>query len=357
MLALVLVYAPARADGGWQIVEVDGKVHVRYGADRWVQARSGDTLFSSAEIITGSDGRAVLARGPSTIAIAPGARIELPRQDDAVPPLRKASLPGPDHQPQPAIERVFQTFGTLLYRVKPDSGRQFQVQTPYLVTTIKGTVFTVAVNTTGAAVHVTEGLVEVMPVLGGIGAMVAAGQAAIVPAERGADVEVRGRDAERAPRVHPGGGPTEETRPADAGRGGAEEPAVRGDGKPKAKESVVFVNAKGVDENGVAHLRPETADDEALRGQADLGLSTASATHANDTSTGGLGVENLLEPGGDAGSTIARDGDGGPGDGLVDTAAGVSGGADLNLGGGVDGVGGTLDGVGDLAGGGGVDLG
>ena len=47
------------------------------------------------------------------------------------------------------------------YRIESGRDRQFEVETPYLIAGVKGTVFSVAVTTAGTTVSVSEGVVSV----------------------------------------------------------------------------------------------------------------------------------------------------------------------------------------------------
>jgi len=68
------------------------------------------------------------------------------------------------------LTRIFQRFGTLMFQVDKRMVKHFQVDTPFLHAVVKGTTFTVSVDAGGAAVHVTEGLVEVTaPLTDGFG--------------------------------------------------------------------------------------------------------------------------------------------------------------------------------------------
>ncbi len=179
--------AQAEQNPTWDVAELSGKVQARHGNGDWYPLAKDARLNAATEIITGSDGRVVLARGTSTITLAGDSHLEVPN------PSQQASDDG-----------VFQSLGTLLYKVKPKLGQRFKVKTPYLVTTIKGTVFSVTVNTLGASVHVSEGLVDVTPTQGGDGAAVGAGQSASVAAAAGADVNVEGAGTQGAPQPKSG---------------------------------------------------------------------------------------------------------------------------------------------------------
>ena len=179
--------AQAEQNPTWVVAELSGKVQARHGNGDWYPLAKDARLNAATEIITGADGRAVLARGTSTITLAGDSHLEVPNLSQ-----------------QASDDGVFQSLGTLLYKVRPKLGQRFKVKTPYLVTTIKGTVFSVTVNTLGASVHVSEGLVDVTPTQGGDGAAVGAGQTASVLAAAGADVNVEGAGTQGAPQPKSG---------------------------------------------------------------------------------------------------------------------------------------------------------
>jgi hypothetical protein len=158
----------ARADGGseivWTVSKVRGTVSYRESGQeglRWIPLRSGALLASLAQIKTGPDGHAELTYENSTIIAAPGSEMQ---------------LPGPT--PKGAVYRVSQRLGTFLYKIKHATRDKFEVQTPYLTTIIKGTIFSVLAGPNGSSVHVTEGAVFVRPFSGEGGSFVRPGETA-----------------------------------------------------------------------------------------------------------------------------------------------------------------------------------
>ncbi|MEQ8604756.1 MAG: FecR family protein, partial [Marivibrio sp.] len=144
--ALSVDAPPARADqaGGWTVVEISGDAWIAREGVQTVALTSGDALAAGDAVTTGATGRVLLRRGENEILVAPDSRMRLPA--DAQPGLGA---------------RILQTLGTLLLRVEKKDAPHFEVETPYLSAVVKGTRFTVRVETGSAAVHVVEGLVEV----------------------------------------------------------------------------------------------------------------------------------------------------------------------------------------------------
>lgn len=210
-LAVLLARAVSAAEEtAWTVGQVQGQVHVRNGNGAWKTLEKGDRLGASTEIVSGENSSAVLVRGGSAITVARETRVELPMDDHAEQTSLSGILPEPasisdSQKGRNALrtENVVQTFGTMLYKVKPLNGREFKVHTPHLVATIKGTVFSVSVNDAGAAVHVSEGVVEVTAAAGNDRAMVPAGHTVSFSTKSGKGLEMRSRGKARAPAVQP----------------------------------------------------------------------------------------------------------------------------------------------------------
>ena len=94
---------------------------------------------------------------------------------------------------------ILQTIGTLMFQVETKPRQKFQVTTPYLAATVKGTTFTVSVRKEGAAVHVTNGAVQVAARGSQRAVIVRPGQTGSVSSKPGAEVEVRKRESKSNP--------------------------------------------------------------------------------------------------------------------------------------------------------------
>lgn len=181
-VVMMALSSTIRADTGadivWTATKVEGSVNYREGGHpdtRWVPLRVGALLSSLAELKTGGNGRAELSFEGSTIVAAPNSEFH---------------LPGPT--PRNAVYRVSQKVGTFLYKIKHATRDKFEVQTPYLTTIIKGTIFTVLAGPSGSSVHVTEGAVFVQPSTGSGGAFVRQGETARVTGGQRDKVTIQG---------------------------------------------------------------------------------------------------------------------------------------------------------------------
>ncbi len=184
--------ASAGEDGlTWVVTQASGDVRHRTGgffSTEWQKLRVGDVVGAAAEIQTGRNSRVVLRHRKTTISATSESRLALPGG---------ASFSG--------AYRVLQSLGTLLYTIKEraDGMAVFEVETPYLVALVKGTVFTVYASAEEASVQLREGVVKVRSTDGGTGATLAAGQTARVNRNSGTDVMVSGRGADRRSSVTP----------------------------------------------------------------------------------------------------------------------------------------------------------
>ena len=194
LVAAVPGVSPASAgqDGlTWVVTKASGNVQYRMGGKaptEWQALQAGAVLGAAAEVRTGSDSRALLTHRGTTLTVSPESALKLPGAD----------------RPN-GVYRVFQSLGTLLYKIKERAAGMaaFEVETPYLVAVVKGTVFTVNASNAGAAVNLTEGVVDVQPTLGGTGVTLTPGRTALITAVPGADVIVKGLDAGKRSNVTP----------------------------------------------------------------------------------------------------------------------------------------------------------
>ncbi len=169
----------------WAVTHASGDVRHRTGgffSTEWQKLQVGDVVGAAAEIRTGRNSRVVFRHRKTTITANSESRLALPG--------RSAFS---------SAYRVLQSLGTLLYNIKEraDGMAAFEVETPYLVAVVKGTVFTVNVSADGASVQLHEGVVDVQATVGGTGATLAAGQTARVTRASSTDVIIEGRGADR----------------------------------------------------------------------------------------------------------------------------------------------------------------
>jgi hypothetical protein len=107
-----------------------------------IVARAGAKFAVPARIETGIDGSIKVEQMSSTLDIGPNSIVVIPG------PAKDGS------------EKIIQGLGRALYSVKPRTSRSFSVETPYLVSVVKGTMFSVAIQDGGAEVALLEGSVE-----------------------------------------------------------------------------------------------------------------------------------------------------------------------------------------------------
>jgi hypothetical protein len=166
-LAFVSVFflfaAPASAEGAsdekWTVTQLSGDARVvRPGlqaASLTVRAQ----LSPGDRLLTGPTGRATLVRGADYIVVAPRSEMRVPT----------AAQPT-------GFTRVVQTLGTLLFKVQHTGVPHFAVDTPMLAAVVKGTTFTVTVDQQCSAIQVTQGVVQVTAVDGGMMRLVEGGK-------------------------------------------------------------------------------------------------------------------------------------------------------------------------------------
>ena len=183
----------------WTVTNFSGSQSSwREGVGDWRSLSIGTTLIADAEIRTGAASAAVLARGGDTITLAENSQM-------ALPPAPTAS----------GFTRIMQSVGTLFFQVEKRPTPHFEVTTPYLVATVKGTTFSVSVAPASATVSVQDGVVGVADTAGGPSIDVTAGLSAT--AAPGAGMSVSPAAAPAAPSI----APDARSAPGSQGRGQA----------------------------------------------------------------------------------------------------------------------------------------
>jgi hypothetical protein len=163
LMLLAFVSARAQTAGGhWTVSAVDGTATITGHGSEGFAASRGQPVVAGTTIATDDDGTVVLTRRGDSITVYPNSQMTVPAST------------GTEEL------GILQSFGTLLFRMETRESRDFEVKTPYLAATIKGTTFTVTVGKASAAVSVTEGMVLVEPVFGGRREMVYPGWTATV---------------------------------------------------------------------------------------------------------------------------------------------------------------------------------
>jgi len=202
----------------WTVTNLSGgELGWREGAEDWRTLSIGTTLSAASELRTGTDSAAVLVRGGDTITVAENSLMAVPA----------ATADSP-------VTRIMQSAGTLFFQVEKRPTPHFQVTTPYLVATVKGTTFSVSVSTAAATVSVEDGVVGVAENAGAPGVDVTAGLSATSVAGVGVSVSPT-TQAPAAPSISPGARGTPGT-PGAPGRSQAQGQAQgRGQGQAQGQ--------------------------------------------------------------------------------------------------------------------------
>jgi len=160
-----LASAQTRADQVWSVVEVSGVVTVMDVSRReFPNLRIGARLPAPFSVQTGSDGHLVLAHGEDKLTVGAEARFTVP--------LSQTNASG-------LATRIKQGLGTVLYQVEHRTKGTFQVETPFLVSVVKGTTFNIRVTADDSTVALIEGRLLVSTPDDTSQLMLAPGQAAI----------------------------------------------------------------------------------------------------------------------------------------------------------------------------------
>lgn len=149
-LFFTLVLALASAGAFAEPVTVDiaqGTVEYRHDSEgAWQAVTAGDSLPIPVEIRTGPNTSAQVRQAGTFFDVSADTHIRLSNEDDQADGL---------------VSRVKQWIGTVFYDVErqPDT---FQVETPFLVSTVKGTQFTIVTTDSASFVTLKEGRLEVV---------------------------------------------------------------------------------------------------------------------------------------------------------------------------------------------------
>jgi len=147
-LALLLASAAAQpAAAEPRLGQIAGEVEIGRGEPpRWFPARPGEVLRAGDSVRTGRGARAEVDLGTGTVRLFEGSLLRLP--PEAMRPEGPSAV---------GLER-----GDSLFEVRPRKpGDPFEVRTPEVVASVKGTRFAVQLAGDGAAVSVFTGLVGV----------------------------------------------------------------------------------------------------------------------------------------------------------------------------------------------------
>ncbi len=301
----------------WVVTQATGDVRYRSGgffSTTWQELRVGDVVGDAAEIRTGRKSRVVLGHRQTTMTATAESRVALPG--------------GPRSN---GAYRVLQSLGTLLYTIKERANGMaaFEVETPYLVALVKGTIFTVNASAEEASVELSEGVVRVQPTRGGKGTTLAAGQTARVTRASGTDVIINGPGADRRSSVKPQAptrlamANTQRTGPG-AGGGNAITGSRKEPGKGRASTGTETLAKKA----RVPANRQVAALSEANRG--DAGGHSGGGASAGDSSSGQVARSDARDEGRVAGERADGGDRGGDNPGGDGPRGGGTGGSSAN---------------------------
>jgi len=110
-----------------------------------IAPRLGLKLSLPLRVQTSSDGNVRLEHAGASLDIGPDSTVVVPRGE----------------QSTSALEKIQQQIGRVLYSVKPRKSRPLVVETPYLVSVVKGTTFSIAVDDSSASVALLEGSLQI----------------------------------------------------------------------------------------------------------------------------------------------------------------------------------------------------
>lgn len=166
LLATGQAWAQQSSSGNWRVHLAVGEVNWRSlpsaaGDDPWHPVQPDAILAPPAEVETAANARIELQRGEDWVRAGADTRLTL------------------EDSPTGLFSLIRQAAGAVWYKVKSVAGRKFEVESRYLVATVKGTEFRVVLGSKGDLLAVTEGVVRATPRGGGEGLDVAAGQSVL----------------------------------------------------------------------------------------------------------------------------------------------------------------------------------
>jgi FecR protein len=126
----------------WAVVEVTGTVDIKDAGNNELRTRPGTPLEAPFTVVSGSDGHAVVARGQDRLTVGPNSRVAVPQ---------------PTSTESGVITRINQMLGSVLYHDEHRIKDSFEVDTPYLVSVVKGTTFNIRVTADDTTVALIDG--------------------------------------------------------------------------------------------------------------------------------------------------------------------------------------------------------
>ena len=236
---------------------------------------------------------------------ADSATFRLPDGDVSVAPSTIMRVAAPVRRRDGVLQRIFQEAGSSLFAVDRHETEHFEVETPFLVSVVKGTLFSVVVHDDGATVALHDGRLQVNSPDGGRSVELRPGDVAF----SGRDGDLQKLDSSMARRepAGAGDGPGERrgsTPPADSGVG----PAVAD--RERVPSTVSGRDASTVDiAAAVAAELPSGVDDLALEIEDSMTHLTADLDDTGGALVGDLGdtTGDLMGDIGNAGGDLLGD--------------------------------------------------
>jgi hypothetical protein len=184
---LITGITSARAEHArdWRVSDVKGNAQKSSDGKAWRSLKRGETVHPGIAIKTGPKARLIMVRPGDSMNVAPSSHFNIPKS-------------GKSSGKKPATH-IAQKMGSILFKITTRPDKPFSVKTPYLAAVIKGTTFTVSVDQSNAALHVTEGAVQVSSILSGQSALVRPGQTAAVGSRNGGQMRLIGFKKQAAP--------------------------------------------------------------------------------------------------------------------------------------------------------------
>jgi len=146
-VALSVIFSPAQANdvggAGWSVSVLLGQAQWRpENGQAWAPLRTDDHIQAPVYVRTGSGGQVTLQRSGDSVSISPGSLIFIPTVEQRA---------------ETWFTRIVQKIGVVTYDVKKRPRPGFQVETQYLTSLVKGTLFEVATGVDQAAVTLLRG--------------------------------------------------------------------------------------------------------------------------------------------------------------------------------------------------------
>ena len=140
LLALLLSIAglPLAAADELTISRLSGSVEIT-AKGKVIATQLGAKVASPLKVVTGTDGSVRLEHDSAALDIGPNSIVVLPKSSNST------------------LDKIEQQIGRVLYSVKPRKTRPLVVETPYLVSVVKGTTFSIAVENETATIALLEG--------------------------------------------------------------------------------------------------------------------------------------------------------------------------------------------------------